>query len=185
MVVDRVLFLDVDGVLNRIEPETDAFLTMPAPGMEPPYWVELNVVATLNAVLAQCPRARIVVSSTWRMSLSTPALFTQHTRVDPALLHEDWRTPSTEDGADPDSRPGEIADWLSRHPEVDRWVAVDDTLYSIPAAHFVPVDAEFGLTYPMLQEALRILGYTLGPAHVVEPERAKRVTARRGTARRT
>lgn len=184
MNVDRVVFLDVDGVLNRIDPETGGLLTLPAPGMEFPYWVELNVVRTLNAVFAQCTDTRLFISSTWRMGLGTPEQFVHHTSIDPCLLHEDWRTPPTEDWGEPDPRPKEVADWLSRHPEVTAWVAVDDTLFGFPQEHFIPVDGSLGLTYPLLRETLSVIGYTLDDAHGVKRRRARNVSARKATVPR-
>lgn len=50
-----ILFLDIDGVLNRHEPHSNGFC-----GIEP------ENARHLNRILLECPETRIVVSSAWR-----------------------------------------------------------------------------------------------------------------------
>lgn len=171
--VTRVLFLDVDGVLNRLDPETEELLTVAAPGMRPPHVIELNVVRALNAAIAACPDTRLVVSSTWREDFPSPEDFCLHAGVDPALLHADWRTRFSSDPSSPHSRPDEIEEWLSRHPEVWDWVVVDDTPFAFPPDRFIPVPPERGLTFRLLREALWTLGYSLDETYAARPRRRR------------
>lgn len=119
----RILFLDVDGVLN--------YRAIFVPGNPQPIcplaW------SRLEAILA-ATGAQVVLSSTWRMNdhpddpyhakLRQIGLF-RHT-------HPDWRTkhnlPSTGDGPLKvwPTRGDEIAEWLSRHPEIAAFAIVDD-----------------------------------------------------------
>jgi HAD domain in Swiss Army Knife RNA repair proteins len=169
--VTRVLFLDVDGVLNRLDPDTEELLTVAAPGMRTPHVVELNVVRALNAAIAGCPDTRIVVSSTWREDFASPEDFCVQAAVDPALLHADWRTKFSPEPDSPRSRPDEIEEWLSRHPEVRDWVILDDTPFDFPRDRFIPVPPERALTFRLLREALWTLGYTLDETYAARPRR--------------
>jgi hypothetical protein len=82
---------------------------------------------------------KTVVSSTWRNFLKTPEntidLF--ETNEVPILLHPDWKTGGEavdyddwvkiSDGVGyPCSRLHQVESWLSRHPEVKNWIALDD-----------------------------------------------------------
>ena len=155
----RVLFLDVDGVLN-------AKNFFPAPGMKPPWIVDLNKVQSLNHVLLQT-EIKIVVSSTWRLNCTTPNadVFCERSYVDRALIHDDWRTIQGATGV----RWVEINEWLGRHPEVEAACVVDDNSDAeLLGTPFVQTDGELGLTYEQLGVILRKLGYTLQGSHVVQ-----------------
>jgi hypothetical protein len=141
----KVLFLDVDGVLNH--------RALFVPGNPQPIcplaWK--RVVSVVSAT-----RAKIVLSSTWRRNdhpddpyhakLRRIGLF-EHT-------HEDWRTrydlPPSCDGAIREwpSRGDEIAEWLGRHPEVTTYAIVDDDadMRWDQRAVFVQTTFESGLT---------------------------------------
>jgi hypothetical protein len=119
----RVLFLDVDGVLNY-----RAIFGQGTPSPVCP-----TAFRRVREVV-QATGAKIGLSSTWRRGtrgadrhldkLERIGLF--------ELTHDDWRTPydlpARGDGplADYPSRGDEIADWLSRHPEVAAYAIVDD-----------------------------------------------------------
>lgn len=164
----RVLFLDVDGVLNRSPSHTDNLLwTQPAPGMKPPWVVDLNLVDSLNTVLEQTD-IKIVVSSTWRLPPTRNARdFSAKSRVLLDLIHEDWRTIQSAV-----SRPRwtEINEWLSRHPEVEAFMVVDDGADAGAGFpdRFLLTDPRVGLTYQGLEVILRKLGYTLQGSHTVQ-----------------
>jgi hypothetical protein len=115
----RILFLDVDGVLNH----RGVFVA--GNGAMPLCQAALGELArVIND--ADC---RVVLSSTWR-------LLGRAVERLPILLryqfHEDWRTIEIRHGKSPGGvwlptkRGEEIDEWLGRHPEVERYAIVDD-----------------------------------------------------------
>lgn len=163
-----VLFLDVDGVLNTRG-------TLPGEGVRS---VELNIPygrrvtgvivqdklhATLGLV-EEC-RARIVVSSSWRLYFDTAAAFASAIGISPMrdlgeLFHRDWFTPMKFSA----SRAQEISLWLADHKAVKRYAILDD--HDICAgrpskidAHFVRTDAAVGVTDADLRRVGALLGY--------------------------
>jgi hypothetical protein len=121
----RVLFLDVDGVLNN----SVTFRSIDS--IDHDSWRRcLSLVERTDT--------QIVLSSTWRLCHHTHRCYRR--LVDIGLFnytHEDWRTPSTH--VDPfgerhyyPSRGDEIAAWLARHPEVTSWAIVDDDSDMLP-----------------------------------------------------
>lgn len=135
-----VLFLDVDGVLNRCGKSGQG--------------LETDKVERLKAVLTRCP-ARIVLSSTWRkfdhalervkreflIESCTPVLDRQESGI--------WL------GA---SRGREIQAWLDAHPDVTRFVILDDDSDMGPlTAHLVKTGSFEGLTENKAVELLERL----------------------------
>lgn len=113
-----VIFLDIDGVL------------VPTGDDIPTYPVFLpRCVDALKSVLAAVPTAKVVFSSTWRLPAHVSRLHAQWKEHDfPESLAMDG-TPDLRDHADVPRlhrRGLEIQRWLSAHPEVSRWVVIDD-----------------------------------------------------------
>ena len=148
----KVLFLDIDGVLNCMFPT-------PSSGYE---WVDLDewrygfnptLVARLRYVIGNTG-CKIVVSSSWR----------HHQTYAPYQPSRNWRdvlaeklgktreelfageTPSDPAG----QRGNEINQWLGEHPGVDSWCVVDDETVDIEPyidhARIVKTDMQYGLT---------------------------------------
>lgn len=118
-----VLFLDIDGVLIAY-PE----------GVHTPPQFTPRCVEAFKSILQAVPRAKVVLSSTWR--------WPQHVN----RLHEQWlqngfpenlvidATPDTrqDPSVSPLYRRGlEIKAWLDSHPEVQNWVVLDDERMAI------------------------------------------------------
>lgn len=162
----KILFLDVDGVLNRC---TDwRLLTTPCGDMAAPFIVELNHVLLLNeTLLRHAPEVGIVVSSSWRAAFENAADFCKATHVEPSLIHEDWRTPSGAGGSSgpkyDTTRPFDVAAWLDRHPEVTEFCAIDDTAYAFNRQFgkqcFVRTKSQEGLTALAMRDVMCCLGY--------------------------
>lgn len=105
--VMKVIFLDIDGVLNCSEtPNPRGY----------PYVVDPTLLERLNGVLCRT-EAKVVLSLTWR--------------VDPVgiLAAKHFGVPFFDVTPDqPDApRCGEITSWLNAHPEVVRYAVVDDS----------------------------------------------------------
>ena len=150
-----VLFLDVDGVLNH------RAVFVPGSG---------------TAVL--CPEAcrrlrefvgrvgcKVVLSSTWRMFRPGDRhheRLREHGVFDNA--HDDWRTVELPNDFSKSklifSRRGdEIAEWLSRHPEVTAYAIIDDDADMLPEQkpRFVQTAFDTGLTDEHIAALERIL----------------------------
>jgi Swiss Army Knife RNA repair-like protein len=102
----KVIFLDIDGVLNSDETANPRNL---------PYIVDERLLARLRLLLERC-KAEVVLTSSWR--------------IDPIGLYaaKFWNVPFLDVCPDMPDRPRreEILAWLARHPSVTRFVVVDD-----------------------------------------------------------
>lgn len=120
----RVLFLDVDGVLNSVlylQQAENMNHAEPnwAPGMryDPALMIDPTLVARLNAIIEGLD-VDVVLSSSWRWAFSIEQMRSFLTRRGFAGRLVDF-TPSI------GLRHTEIATWLAAHP-VDRFVILDD-----------------------------------------------------------
>jgi len=126
----KVIFLDVDGVLNN-------FGLIRANGFD---YIDEQMVMVLAGVVSQTG-ADIVLSSFWRLDPRDRSL------VDSALkrygMFVSDRTPSM-----PGPRADEISAWLRENPEVERYAILDDDDEAgIGMDHsFFRTDPEVGIT---------------------------------------
>lgn len=125
----KVIFLDFDGVLNsqdffkklegKIRNEED----------EVRYWatmIDPDAVKILNTIV-ETTGAKIVVSSTWR-------LLNTLTRLREILCLKGFRfpevifdkTPNHVESGMRHRRGNQIQMWLNKHPEVEKYVIIDD-----------------------------------------------------------
>lgn len=146
----RVIFLDVDGVLNR-QRETD--LTAYLPSRMPFFRLRRDCIARL-ARLVTTSEAVIVLCSTWRKV--------------PALKAELWVALQAAGisskalvGETPDMtlllRAREIAAWVERHKPA-AWVVLDDMDLRVLGPRAVRVNPREALTDEDCKAALRLLG---------------------------
>lgn len=150
----KVLFLDVDGVLNH------RACFKPSRGGAP---LCPDAVQRLQHLVRRTG-CKVVLSSTWRvLEHHTAKLRADGGFPEP---HDDWRTVDNpvamQNGiiVDPYHRGGEIAEWLSRHPEVTRYAIVDDDGDMLPdqRPHFVQTSFETGLLDEHCERLAQILG---------------------------
>src|SRR5437588_1068675 len=102
----KVIFLDIDGVLNCTNtPNSRKF----------PYIVDPKLLKRFKRLLRRT-RAKVVLSSTWRYDpagiFSAKRYGIPFIDVIPDLPHEPRRK--------------EILQWLQEHPEVTRYIVIDD-----------------------------------------------------------
>mmetsp|Transcript_51862 Transcript_51862/g.150934 ORF Transcript_51862/g.150934 Transcript_51862/m.150934 type:complete len:398 (+) Transcript_51862:67-1260(+) len=154
---DTVVFLDVDGVLHSLYGE-DLFRD--------------SCCSTL-ARIVKAAKAVLVLSSTWRTEPGKVAILD-------AILQR-WQVGAVVDktkdlGDEP--REVEICEWLDRHPEVGRWIAIDDmdlqasstTAAARMHGHFVRTDAHTGLVAKDADSAIQLLlAQSAGPTPVSSP----------------
>jgi len=158
-----VIFLDIDGVLNRTSGATHIRL-------------DLDLVSRLRTIVARSG-CRIVLSTFWRGFDAYVRYILHRHGIDAAIVigvtpgseHGQWGAAqgsmgleaSAHDDAQYASRAAEIHAWLAAHPAVTRFVVIDDRPSASDAAlaaHFVRTDHCTGLTDDDVQAALGILG---------------------------
>lgn len=168
----RVIFLDVDGVLNHLK----AFEEQKGCGAE----VICPAALEMLRQLVYFSRAKVVLSSTWRKGREPNRLvecLRKHGVLDEA--HDDWKTkdwvckpqrilpPDVQppSSAEYGCRGDEIAEWLSRHPEVTQYVILDDDgdMLDEQRPFFVQTDFRAGgLTKERAEAAMKIFN-SMGP----------------------
>jgi hypothetical protein len=141
----KVIFLDIDGVLN------DGF-TILGTGKDFPTKDHLDC---LRAIV-DATEAQIVLSSSWRYHKSDFNDAKNALRnVGLAIMDKTKLLPK--------GRGAEISEWLSRHPEVDSYVILDDhndsyTNFSADQQeHLVLTEFSLGLLQEHVQQAINIL----------------------------
>jgi hypothetical protein len=126
----KIIFLDIDGVLNcRNTPNPRKF----------PYIVDQSLLARFTELLRRTG-ASVVLSSTWR--------------YDPigVCAAKYYRIPFVDVTPDLPKQPrrDEILEWLRDHPEVDRFVVVDDEDDELDQLPLFQPSARTGLTEELI-----------------------------------
>jgi hypothetical protein len=119
----KVLFLDIDGVLNRdCTKETVDTIFGPFKG------IDRYLLGKLLNWKGNHPDVSIVLSSSWRLDDRYDKAFTKHLRE----LGIDWisETPNT------GRRGNDIHSWLLQHPEVTHHAILDDDADMYPVGKF-------------------------------------------------
>jgi Swiss Army Knife RNA repair-like protein len=134
----KVIFLDIDGVLNCDKtPNPRKF----------PYVVDKRLLARLKKLLNQT-RAKIVLSSSWRL--------------DPVglLAAKYWDVPFIDTLPDipKKTRRDEILSWLSNNPQVTRYAIIDDEDDELDDLPLFQPSSETGLTTEIAAGVRRYLG---------------------------
>jgi FMN phosphatase YigB (HAD superfamily) len=153
----KIIFLDFDGVLCTVRSHVAQGSAAPRGVMEA---LDREGVGLLNALMVQHRQSvRAVISSTWRL-IHEPQWIENHLRRygwEGQLHHAEWATPQL--SRHESSRGAEIADWLSRHPEVERYVIIDDNPNMLESQQpfFVRTVATDGLSWNNFLQAMSIL----------------------------
>ena len=155
----RVLFLDVDGVLNS-ERTRIAFGGYPGDFSA----VDMGKFdhAAINMVRALCRKAdlSVVVSSAWRIAFGWD-------EIGKALdLPTIGQTPRL-----PGARGHEIAAWLAEHPEVESYAILDDSGDMLPEQmeRFAQTSMYDGLRWDDMQRLCAMFGLTAYDCFNKEP----------------
>lgn len=152
----KVLFLDIDGVLNSHR--TCTAFGSPLKGGFPHGFDDDNMAlfdhAAIGLIRKLCDKsdASIVLSSSWRIIHSV------HDCANGLDLPIFDRTPSLNWPGR--TRGDEIAAWLTDHPEVSRYAIVDDDgdMLESQKQNFVQTDFQDGLRFRDYENLLCILG---------------------------
>jgi len=124
--VAKIIFLDIDGVLNcKLTPNPRKF----------PYVVDPKLLKRLKRIIHRT-HAKVVLSSTWR--------------YDPAGIFSanHWGIPFIDVIPDMPENPrrDEILAWLRHHPDVKRYVVIDDEDDELDELPLFQPSANSGLT---------------------------------------
>jgi hypothetical protein len=165
-----VIFIDVDGVLNGDGQPDDTDCLYPFGHeelMRANYLVLSRQRVLRFAVLVEQSCAMVVLSSSWRLDpVPRAALLAAFEEVGIASRVHPTDTSDlvgVSDGVYPAGvRADEIQEWLERHGNIDRWIALDDMPMAAQApelltGHFVCTEASEGLTEADAFEARSLL----------------------------
>jgi len=145
----KVLFLDIDGVLNGHKPRVNGFC-----GIDP------ECVNNLNSVLLSVPDLQIVLSSSWRYMIcpSTMTLrgFEYMLLVCGLCCRGRLIDVTVKDETVPE-RADQVREWLDRHPEVTKHLALDDMDWEFGKRKVISLrtDSHTGLTEQSADEIIR------------------------------
>jgi len=175
----KVIFLDIDGVLN-VEVYLTAFWDIcKRINLSRPEAASLRLDAihddygNLFCPLAcrrldwiiQATDAKIVISSTWRMNgLDEMKAMWKHREIageviDITPVHMTRRGIDNLSFTERCERGNEIKEWLSLHPEVESYVIFDDDNDMLPEQkdNFIQTDEAYGITLKDAEKAIEIL----------------------------
>lgn len=148
----NVIFLDLDGVMSP-QTECNVIVNSSDPnGMR----FSTKAVFALSYIMGEAmlyPKPRIVLSSTWRFEgLEAMQQVWKENRLageiyDITSLHAADEA-IARGASSAECRAIEIKEWLSRHPEVNKFAILDDEPITDPAisAHVIPIEPKVGLT---------------------------------------
>lgn len=150
----KIIFLDIDGVLNTDKWEAH-MLSQRLP-MEDEFGIFFDKEAINNlAKIITVTKAQIVIHSTWKLGKTIDWL---------QLLWKKRSLPGNIAGITPDippfySKMDEIATWLADNPYISNYVILDDEdeFSSYQCQHLIRVDSAIGITEDNANEAIRIL----------------------------
>lgn len=186
----KVIFLDIDGCLNSKERWARCVRLM-----GPEFWVQdrpLIDVAALERLSALVRRtgARVVLSSTWRLTYPLEAIARNLYRLGLPAGCLIGATPATADcgkvinveidGLDVEVRGLQIQRWLDEHPEVVAFVILDDM---DDMAHLMPRLVQTTWERGLLDEHVERAVYMLGGKDGNSDGDKKRKTRRADPAR--
>lgn len=150
----KVIFLDVDGVLNED--------TTPTRTRSRVIFIDQEKLLRLKRI-ADATGAKIVLSSTWRYDRDDARYNGDFLELQEAFRKAGLEfysyTPEEVTGR---KRGVEIKAWLGLHPEVNRYIILDDELFDFKKRGLLPhlIKTEFcdgGLTDAHTQEAINLL----------------------------
>lgn len=154
----KVIFLDFDGVLNSTQ--SAIYHVRKNTQYDTLFFGDWCPISFSNfiRILDAMPDVKIVISSSWRCGRTLDELkdILQGQGVKPSFVIDTTKAHSDR-GTE---RGWEIQDWLDAHPEVTKYVILDDTADMLESQkeNFVNTDGHLGLTIHDACQAYGILG---------------------------
>lgn len=167
----KIIFLDIDGVLNNIQ-RCQWLHENGARGMGFGSWGDLDKGNITQKTVGWDPRnvealwhiinetnADIVISSVWRKmtSLASIRSFFKPFGDIPRIVGKTPTSQMIPDGVPSKLRGDEVNFWLSQFPNITKWVCLDDDGDFHPENNLVKIDIEVGLTMEDAERAIEIL----------------------------
>lgn len=146
----KIIFLDIDGVLNN--EYTKAFAPSGA------LFVSDRLLKNLSKIV-KVTGAEIVLSSSWRLDWvkgkETKDFLALQSKLKDFSIELFDKTPLIKNGA---NRGAEIEEWLKYHPEVENYVILDDesNLFS-SNEHLILTNSYYGLTESITDQVISLL----------------------------
>lgn len=141
----KVLFLDIDGVLNI------------ANGVYERGKLYKPAVINLEYLLNKIPELKIVISSSWRhKGIDEVRNMLKESGIDPRKIIDITGNEQSED--ERDHRGFQVECWLKKHPEVKNFAILDDQSDFVPLKNkLVKTNSYEGLTQRKVEELIDIL----------------------------
>lgn len=143
----KVLFLDIDGVVNCV---TTAQRHRGVIGIDP-------YMALIVDRIIQATGCDVVLSSTWRLWEESR----KEVERQVCKFIDVTKSMPLQGGSETHERGKEIAEWLSRHPEVERYAILDDSTDFIPGQPLFKTMWSTGLTQEIANEVIAHLNTPL------------------------
>lgn len=140
MVYEKVIFADVDGVLNTLK-------TVEQYGF---HYID-NVLLTIFEQIVKKTQAKVVISSAWRMYPDSRKVIKREFNYC-GLEVLDW-TPNLPNNP----RRDEIQAWIDKNP-VAKFAIIDDDWDAAIDGSFFKVDEKFGITVKIADAVVEHLG---------------------------
>lgn len=152
-IYDKLIFLDIDGVLNMYGASYRTFMKPYGQHIEP------TLVSRLNYLFTKLPNLAIVVSSSWRSNMPdlekqmTEQGFLHWDKVIGKTDHIDW------------IRGNEILTWITTNNYIGKYCVLDDESTDIhgekfdkvPLENCVFTDGDDGLLHSDVKKIIKIL----------------------------
>lgn len=149
----KVLFLDIDGVLNTEQQQWKCQMEGIPPADKFGYTFDPKAVSYLGDIL-NITGAEIVLSSSWKF-------------LGMSVLQDMWQVrhlPGSITDITPDNQEGkglEIKEWLEKHQnDIENYVILDDEDVALleQQVHFVKCNPQFGVNKKVMEAVLRVFG---------------------------
>lgn len=148
----KILFLDIDGVLNTDHHQWHCQMNSIAPVDRFDYAFDSKAVENLATIIEETG-AEIVISSSWKfLGLQTLQKMWEDRNLPGVIVDV---TPSGE------SKGWEIDEWLINHEgQISGYAIIDDENDMLPEqqGHFVQTNPQFGITKKDIEELLQCYG---------------------------
>lgn len=135
----KVLFLDIDGVVNAKNTPTSVHTAL---AIDPQ-------LAFLVGKIILATDCKLVLSSSWR-----------HFQLGVETVHKKVHPVYDKTGVRGETRGEEVKNWLDEHPEVSKYAILDDSTDFLPEQmdNFFQTDWEIGITPEIADEVIKHLG---------------------------
>ena len=145
----KVIFLDIDGVLNDIRTKSTTMM-----GFK---FIDTSKILRLRSIV-EATGAKIVLSSDWRYDREDPILNSDFLELRERLAKHNLTFYDFTPEIDWNSRGLEIQTWLEAHPEVSQYVILDDRDDMEPnMEHLIQTTMLHGLTDRLTKRAIAFL----------------------------